>query len=170
MRSALTVSAGLAVCCVGLEAAAMETNETSLTALIETVERLTGRIDEMERARAEDQRRIRQLEATLETAYVAEKPNERPVADEAVAQLGGATGQGNLLNPQITAFLDMGGSLSTDSDNKARNRFNFREAELDLRAAVTPRADGVVVIAVGEQSEDPFGDVAEDTELELAEG
>jgi hypothetical protein len=138
--------------------------------LAETVERLTGRIDEMERGRAEDQRRIRELEATLEVAYVAKKPNERPVADAAVAQLGGATGQGNLLNPQITAFLDMGGSLSTDSDNKARNRFNFREAEVDLRAAVTPRADGVLVIAIGEEIEDPFGDVEVNTEFELEEG
>jgi hypothetical protein len=170
MRSALTLSAVFAVCCVGLEAAAMESNEASLAALVETVERLTGRIDDMERARAEDQRRIRQLEATLETVYVAEKPNEQSVAGKAVALLGGATGQGNLLNPQITAFLDMGGSLSTDADNKARNRFNFREAEVDLRAAVTPRADGVLVIAIGEEIQDPFGDVKVDTEFALEEG
>jgi hypothetical protein len=170
MRSALALSAVLAACCFGLEAAAMETTEISLAALAETVERLTGRIDEMERARTEDQRRIRQLEAALEMAYVAENPNESSVVDGAVAPLGGATGQGNLLNPEITAFLDMGGSLSTDADNKARNRFNFREAEVDLRAAVTPRADGVLVIAIGEEIEDPFGDVEVNTEFELEEG
>jgi hypothetical protein len=170
MRSALALGAALTVCCVGLEAAPMETSEISLAALAETVERLTGRIDEMERERAEDQRRIRQLEAALETAYGAEDPNEQSVADGPVAPLGGATGQGNLLNPQITAFLDMGGSLSTDGDNKARNRFNFREAEIDLRAAVTPRADGVLVLAIGEEIEDPFGDVDVDIEFELEEG
>ncbi len=170
MRSALVLGAALTVCCVGLEAAAMETDEISLAALAETVERLTGRIEEMERARAEDQRRIRELEVKLETVHVAEKSAEPSVADKAVALLGGAMGQGNLLNPQITAFLDMGGSLSTDADNKARNRFNFREAELDLRAAVTPRADGVLVIAIGEEIEDPFGDVDVDTEFELEEG
>jgi hypothetical protein len=170
MRSALALGTALAVCCVGLEAAPMASDETSLVALMETVERLTGRIDEMERARAEDQHRIRQLEATLETVDVAETSEEPSVADQAVAQLGGATGQGNLLNPQVTAFLDMGGSLSTDSDNKARNRFNLREAEIDLRAAVTPRADGVLVIAIGEEIEDPFGDVEVDTEFELEEG
>jgi hypothetical protein len=148
----------------------MGSDESSLTALMKTVERLTGRIEEMERARAEDQRRIRQLEVTLETVHVAEEPAEPSVADKAVALLGGAMGQGNLLNPQITAFLDMGGSLSTDADNKARNRFNFREAELDLRAAVTPRADGVLVIAIGEEIEDPFGDVDVDIEFELEEG
>ncbi len=116
MKSAVALSTALAVCCVGLEAASMESNETSLTALMETVERLAGRIDEMERARAEDQRHIRELEVKLERVYVAEKPDEPSVADKAVAPLGGATGQGNLLNPQITAFLDMGGSLSTDAD------------------------------------------------------
>jgi len=170
MRSARTLSAVLAVCCIGSNAAAMETDETSLAALIETVERLTGRIDEMERSRVEDQRRIRELETTMNTAYVAGAPNGRPVADVAPPPLGGATGQGNLLNPQITAFLDMGGSLSTDSDNKARNRFNLREAEVDLRAAVSPRADGVLVIAIGEEVEDPFGDVEVNTEFELEEG
>jgi hypothetical protein len=148
----------------------MESDETSLAALVETVERLTGRIDEMERARAEDQRRIRELEATLATVRVAEEPDEPSVADKAAGLLSRAMGQGNLLNPQITAFLDMGGSFSTDADNKARNRFNFREAELDLRAAVTPRADGVLVIAVGEEIEDPFGDVEVNIEFELEEG
>ena len=74
MRSALALGAALTVCCVGLEAAAMETNEVSLAALAETVERLTGRIDEMERARAEDQRRIRQLEATLRDGLRRGKP------------------------------------------------------------------------------------------------
>jgi hypothetical protein len=170
MRSARTLSAVLAVCCIGSNAAAMETDQTSLAALIETVERLAGRIDEMESAREEDQRRIRELEATLKMAYAAENPNEQPVTNEAASWLGGATGQGNLLNPQITAFLDMGGSLSTDGDNKARNRFNFREAEVDLRAAVSPRADGVLVVAIGEEIEDPFGDVKIDTEFKLEEG
>jgi hypothetical protein len=170
MRSALALSAVMAVCSVGLEAAATESDETSAAALTESVERLTERIDEMERARAEDQRRIRELEETLEATYAAEEPVEQPVADEAEGWLAGATGQGNLLNPQITAFLDMGGSLSSDSDNKARNRFNFREAEVDLRAAVTPRADGVLVLAIGEEIEDPFGAVDVDIEFELEEG
>ena len=170
MRSALALGTALAVCCVGSEAAPMPTDEASLAALTETVERLAGRIEEMERARAEDQRRIRQLEEQLETVHAAEQPDEPSFADKAAALLRGATGQGNLLNPQITAFLDMGGSLSSDADNKARNRFNFREAELDLRAAVTPRADGVLVIAIGEEIEDPFGDVDIDIEFELEEG
>jgi hypothetical protein len=170
MRSALVLGTALAVCCVGLEAASMESDETSLTALMATVERLTGRIEEMERAHEEDQRRIRQLEVKLETVDVEEKPAEPSFADKAVALLEGAMGQGNRLNPQITAFVDMGGSLSSDADNKARNRFNLREAEIDLRAAVTPRADGVLVIAIGEEIEDPFGDVDIDTEFELEEG
>ena len=92
-------------------------------------------------------------------------------AAEAAGSVGpAATGQGNLLNPAITAFLDMGGSGSGDKHNKARNRFTLREAELDLRAAVTPRADGVLVIAIGEEIEEPFGEVEIDFRFELEEG
>ena len=63
----------------------------------------------------------------------------------------------------------MGGSLSSDGDNKAGNRFNLRETELDLRGAVSPRADGVLVIAIGEEIEDPFGDVDVGIEFEIEE-
>ncbi|MBW2390790.1 MAG: hypothetical protein JRG89_20495 [Deltaproteobacteria bacterium] len=103
------------------------------------------------------------------SAQVVE-PGETSNVETNNAPGGAAIGQGNLLNPAITAFLDMGGSLSTDEDNKARNRFNLREAEVDFRAAVTPRADGVLVLAIGEEVEDPFGDVEIDFEFELEEG
>ncbi len=79
-------------------------------------------------------------------------------------------GQGNLLNPQITVFLDIGGSFSSDGANAARNRFHFREAELDLRAAVTPSADGVLILALGERFEDPFGSGEVAVEFEVEEG
>jgi hypothetical protein len=91
-------------------------------------------------------------------------------AEVAPSGRAAATGQGNLLNPEITVFVDAGGSLSSDHDNEARNRFNLREAEVDFRAAVTPRADGVLVVAIGEEIENPFGDVEVDFEFELEEG
>ena len=81
-----------------------------------------------------------------------------------------AIGQGNLLNPEITVFLDLGGNLSSDHDNEARNRFDLREAEVDFRAAVTPRADGVLVLAIGQEIEDPFADVEVEYAFELEEG
>ncbi len=172
MRSALALGAALVVCCIGSEAISEEAEEPSVATLMENVKRLAERVEEMEHSRAEDQRRIRELEEQLETDRYADESDEASVAEaEATGPVGGAaTGQGNLLNPAITAFLDMGGSWSSDKDNKARNRFTLREAELDFRAAVTPRADGVLVIAIGEEIEDPFGDVEIDFKFELEEG
>ena len=60
--------------------------------------------------------------------------------------------QGNLLNPQITVFLDVLGSLSDDGSNNALNRFSLREVEVDFRAAIAPFADGVLVAAFGEDT------------------
>jgi hypothetical protein len=171
MRSVLALGTALAVCCIGLEATSAAAEEDWAATLMETVERLNERVEEMERRREEDQRRIRELEEKLETVRYADESGDASTAGpEAPSSEGGALGQGNLLNPQITAFLDIGGSLSTDDDNKARNRFTLREAELDVRAAISPRADGVLVIAMGEEIEDPFGDVDIDFEFAVEEG
>ena len=130
MRSALALGAALAVCCIGFEATSIRAEEPSVDTSMESVKRLTERVEEMERSRANDRRRIRALE---EMRGVVRYPDESDQASvmqaEVVGSVGGtATGQGNLLNPAITVFLDMGGSLSTHRDNKARNRFNLREA------------------------------------------
>ncbi len=172
MRSALALGTALAVCCIGFEAISAEAEEPSVATLMENVKRLAERVEEMERSRAADQRRIRELEEQLETDHYADEADEASVveAEATDSESGAATGQGNLLNPAITAFLDMGGSWSSDKDNKARNRFTLREAELDFRAAVAPRADGVLVIAIGEEIKDPFGDVETDWEFEVEEG
>ncbi len=172
MRSALVLGAALAVSCIAIEATAAEAEEPSTATLVETVKRLGERVEEMESSRAEDQRRIAELEERLETDQDSDEADEASVVESEAPNdvLGFATGQGSLLNPAITAFLDMGGSLSSDSDNKARNRFTLSEAEVDFRAAVTRRADGVLVIAIGEEIEDPFGDVETDWEFELEEG
>ena len=172
MRSAHALGTALAVCCIGFEAISAEAEEPSVATLMENVKHLAERVEEMERSRAEDQRRIRELEEQLETDRYADEADEASVveAEATDSESGAATGQGNLLNPAITAFLDMGGSWSGDKDNKARNRFTLREAELDFRAAVAPRADGVLVIALGEEIKDPFGDVETDWEFEVEEG
>jgi hypothetical protein len=172
MRGALAVGTALAVSCIGFKAASAAAEQPSTATLIEAAKRLTERVEEMERSRTEDQHRIRELENKVEAVRKAHESNDASVVDaEAETFVGGtATGQGNLLNPAITVFLDMGGSLSTDDDNKAHNRFNLREAAVDFRAAVTPRADGVLVVAIGEEIEDPFSDVEIDFEFELEEG
>ena len=172
MRSAHALGTALAVCCIGFEAISAEAEEPSVATLMENVKHLAERVEEMERSRTEDQRRIRELEEQLETDHYADEADEASVveAEATDSESGAAIGQGNLLNPAITAFLDMGGSWSGDKDNKARNRFTLREAELDFRAAVAPRADGVLVIAIGEEIKDPFGDVETDWEFEVEEG
>ncbi|MCP5066953.1 MAG: outer membrane beta-barrel protein [bacterium] len=104
----------------------------------------------------------------LEAVFAA--TNEPSTTTSTETKNPSGMGQGNLLNPEITAFLDMGASVGTDEDNEARNRFTLREAEVDFRAAVTSRADGVLVIAIGEEVEDPFGDVEIGFAFELEEG
>jgi hypothetical protein len=158
MRRAIFLGTVLAAFC-SAQAARAETKPVSVDALRETVELLTRRVQEMESAQEAGRRRIRELEDRI-VQLAAESAGNATAPDRTLLLGGGAgSGQGNLLNPQITAFFDMGGSLSSDGDNKARNRFNLRETELDLRGAVSPLADGVLVIAVGEEIEDPFGDV-----------
>ncbi|MCI0675423.1 MAG: porin, partial [Phycisphaerales bacterium] len=63
-----------------------------------------------------------------------------------------------------------GASISTNGDNKALNRFNLREAELDIREAIAPFADGVLIIAIAEEIEEEPGGITVDTAFELEEG
>ena len=168
MRRAVFLGTVLAAFC-SAQTARAQTEPATVDALRETLELLTRRVQEMESVHETERRQIRELEdrvAQLASASAGSAP-----ARERTVLSGGApgTGQGNLLNPQITAFFDLGGSLSSDGDNEARNRFNLRETELDLRSAVSPRADGVLVIAMGEEIEDPFGDVDIGIEFEIEE-
>ena len=168
MRRAVFLGTVLAAFC-SAQTARAQTEPATVDALRETLELLTRRVQEMESVHETERRQIRELEdrvAQLASASAGSAP-----ARERTVLSGGApgTGQGNLLNPQITAFFDLGGSLSSDGANEARNRFNLRETELDLRSAVSPRADGVLVIAMGEEIEDPFGDVDIGIEFEIEE-
>jgi hypothetical protein len=168
MRRAIFLATVLAAFCAA-QAARAQPEPASVDALRETVELLTLRVQEMESAREADRHRMRELEDRI--AQLAATSAGSAAEREPEVLLGGtaAIGQGNLLNPQITGFIDTGGSLSSDGDNKARNRFNLREAELDLRGAVSPRADGVLILAMGEEIEDPFGDVDVSIEFEVEE-
>ncbi len=59
-------------------------------------------------------------------------------------------------NPDLAVVTDFHGSISTDHDNPARNRFDVGSVELDLRAPVDPRADAVAVIPVTRDVSDPL--------------
>jgi hypothetical protein len=72
---------------------------------------------------------------------------------------------GASLNPDIAVIADFVASYSPNRENEAHNRFDVREVELDLRAAVDPRADGVVIVAFERHVHNPlFEDEDEDEE------
>lgn len=78
-------------------------------------------------------------------------------------------------NPDIAVIGDFRGNVSSANGNPARNRFDLGSIELDLRAAVDPRADAVAVLPIVREVEDPlFFDPATasgtvDTSIEIEE-
>lgn len=58
-------------------------------------------------------------------------------------------------NPDVAVISDFLGSWSSNRSNDALNRIDVREVELDLRAALDPRADGVAVLAFARDAENP---------------
>jgi hypothetical protein len=79
-------------------------------------------------------------------------------------------------NPDFAVIGDFRGNVSTNNSNPARGRFDLGSVELDLRAAVDPRADAVVILPVVREVEDPLffsfddatGEVETAVELEEA--
>jgi len=59
-------------------------------------------------------------------------------------------------NPDIAVIGDFAGNVSSDHADPARNRFDFRELELDFRAAVDPRANAVVILPIDREVSDPL--------------
>jgi hypothetical protein len=153
--------------------------------ILRELRRLRDRVDGLEGMHRADLERIRQLEERL-LEQEPPPPGRGAAPDGRLPSVvdttlpppdltwalpaGTAGGQGNLLNPAITVFLDFGFSLSTDDDDPALNRFNLRETEIDLRAAVTPWADGALVLAFPEETEtDSGGDTDVTIEFEIEE-
>jgi hypothetical protein len=63
--------------------------------------------------------------------------------------------KGFSFNPDIAVITDFLGTWSNHRENDAYNRFDVREVELDIRAAVHPMADGVVILALENDVENP---------------
>lgn len=59
-------------------------------------------------------------------------------------------------NPDLAVVGDFKANLSTNNDNPARNRFDVGSLELELRAAVDPRADAVAAIPFTRDVDDPL--------------
>jgi hypothetical protein len=73
------------------------------------------------------------------------------------------------LNPRIAVIGDFRASASTNNDNPARNRFDMAAVELDLRAAVAPIADAVVILPIFREVHDPLFP-EDDPEAEVESG
>jgi len=152
--------------------AGSETGEPPIGALVEEMRSMSARVEALEREREADQDRIRELEDALARWESSSRGGGEADAASGGASRGlvGALGQGNLLNPEITVFGDLGGSLSTDGDDKRFNRFNLREFELDFRAAVAPWVDGALILALGEEIEQEGGEAEIHSHVHIEEG
>jgi hypothetical protein len=79
-------------------------------------------------------------------------------------------------NPDFAIIGNWQGNASSRNDNPARNRFDLGSVELDLRGAVDPRADAVVILPFYREVEDELffekddvsGDVDSGVEIEEA--
>jgi len=156
------------------------------------IKQMNKRIEALEQRHQTDQERIKNLEQRLAQIEQSDTDEQRKaeaeeikteVKEEIKSELAatqraglfdlstGAVGSGNALNPQITVFFDTGGSLSSDGSNNALNRFNLREVELDIRAAISLSVDGVLIVAMHEEIEsEANGDVDIDREVDVEEG
>ncbi len=109
--------------------------------------------------RTEYEKRIKDLETRLEELQIQMLRSE-PEAQGAVAaapQAAPAAFTPAALNPAIGVvgnFLGRADDLKVFNEENSRidNRFNLREVEIDLRAAIDPYADAVVITALGSES------------------
>lgn len=98
------------------------------------------------------EKRVQALEEELERLRL-QLPEEGEEEERAPAAPAGPTVSANALNPTVTV---VGNGLyraddqvvATEEGDAIDNRFNLREAELDLRAAVDPFADGVFILSL----------------------
>src|SRR5438477_12992936 len=110
---------------------------------------------------------IARLKSQLQKQPATTQPSERSTQDlineiEGRPTTSGAAPAGPTIrtpvsfNPDLAVVSDFVGNISTLNANKARNRFDIRAVELDLRAAVDPRADAVAVLPFTRDVDDPL--------------
>jgi hypothetical protein len=190
MRITIALWGALAFACLG-HAPVAPAQSTQPTTTDERLDRFERRLNEIEQkyqselkardqeiARLRDQlERSRQLPvATTSPADQIEKTRQDVLKDIEAREAPAPTFRlPASFNPDLAVISDFAGNASTLNENPARNRFDVREVELDLRAAVDPRADGVLILPIGRDVEDPlFFDPAHaeggvDTSIEIEE-
>jgi hypothetical protein len=157
----------------GLWALALATSASPLFAQLAPVdprmEQLEKRLDDMEKRhqaelKARDEK-INKLEDAVKQRAITPVPSEDEIDKTKNDILKDIDSQAPLaptlrtpasFNPDLAVVGDFRGSVSTNNDNPARNRFDIGSVELDLRAAVDPRADGVVILPISRDIGDPL--------------
>jgi hypothetical protein len=99
---------------------------------------------------------LKEIQGATPNAEAAELERTRREVFRDAATRGPLSRSPVSFNPDFAVVTDYHASVSTDNDNPARNRFDVGSVELDLRAAVDPRADAVAIIPISRDVEDPL--------------
>lgn len=168
--AAVAALAAVAWCTAGAAAQTRTQTQTQNTPITrEEFERRLTELDAKHRADiAVRDQAIRELRAELarrpasdEDARARVRAREnRHLLDDMLAEIDSTPEPPTLrtpanFNPSIAVVTDFLGTWSNARANDAYNRYDVREAELDFRAAVDPRADAVVVLAFARDVENP---------------
>jgi hypothetical protein len=137
------------------------------------IRRLEQRLLDLERSRQADQQEIARLRSQLDTRPAATAPaapardTVEKATEDALRRIEAARGAGEgplslgrpggHFNPRVAVVIDTVGSFAPGSSrrNDAYNRFDIREVELDLRATIEPRVDGVLIFTLERDVENP---------------
>lgn len=175
IRPGLMALLAVALACVPAAA------QTNLTDMEERLRRAEQRLDELEQQLKARDAKIAELELPP-PAPPATQPSgvddiERTKA-EVLRDIESRSPAAMLdrtvasFTPDVAVITDFVASVSgpDDRDNEAYNRFDVREAELDLRAPVDSRADGVLIVSFERDVHNPiFPEAGEDEEEEGVE-
>lgn len=124
----------------------------------ETLQALKTQLEAM---KAEYEKRIKDLEAQVEQLQIQMAAGAVPEVPAEVASQRNVQAIPGALNPAISVignFLGRGDSSKVINEEGERidNKFNLREAEVDMRVPIDPYADGVLITSLESHSPGQF--------------
>ncbi len=125
------------------------------------LEELQRQIQELKQVHADE---LAELRAQIEDL-------EQRLA-EASQRVNATPQSANVFNPRLTAFGNFLGrfdnqAVALEEGERIDDRFNLREVEIDMRAAIDPWADGFVIVAVESEAPNQFATGIEEGYLVL---
>jgi hypothetical protein len=124
---------------------------------LEQMERRLNEVEVKLKSRDEEIARLKQQQPATASADEVEKTKQDILRDIETNRSSPLTLRTPAnFNPDLAVVTDFVGNVSNANDNPARNRFDVRTVELDLRAAVDPRADAVAVLPFIREVENPL--------------